>query len=82
MPLETEKARYEELREELLEHHEGQFALIVGEELVGTFNSRNEAYRTGLKRFGNAPMLIREIDEGDRVEAIPALTLGLIRADN
>ncbi len=78
--LRTELAYYERIKPELLQHNAGQFALIKGEELIGTFTKREEAYEAGVKRFGNVPMLIRQVLLAEPVQQIPALTHGLLNA--
>src|SRR5437868_10475727 len=59
--LEEEVAFYNARKAEWLRLYEGRFALIKGRELVGTFATLEEAYEHGLSRFGNVPMLIRQI---------------------
>jgi hypothetical protein len=78
--LQVELAHFEEIKGELLKHHLGKFALIKGKELVGTFTKREEAYEAGVKRFGNVPMLIRQVVAEEPVQQIPALMHGLINA--
>ena len=78
--LRVELAHYERIKPELLKHHLGKFALVKGEELVGTFTKRDEAYEAGVKRFGNVPMLIRQITPEEPVHHIPALMHGLLNA--
>jgi len=78
--LKAELAYFERIKPELLQHHLGKFALIKGEELLGTFTKRDEAYEEGVKRLGNAPMLIKQIVLQDPVEQVPALTHGLLNA--
>ena len=80
MPLETELRYFEAKKEELLRHHEGKYALVVGEELLGVFDSREEAYKFGIEKRGNVPMLIKQIIRDEPTETVPALTLGLFRA--
>ena len=78
--LSVELAHFEKIKPELLQHYKGQFALIKSEELVGTFTKREEAYAAGVKRFGNVPMLIRQVLPEEPVQQIPALTHGLLNA--
>ena len=79
--LSDELGFFEEKRAEWLKLYPGQFALVKGRELVGTFTTFQEAYSAGVKRFGNAPMLIRQVIPTDPVEQAPALTHGLIRVN-
>lgn len=79
MVLEKERAFFETKKQELLKHHPGKVALIVGEELLGVFDTRDAAYAAGLEAKGNVPMFIQEITpEGEAKGSIPALVLGLI----
>lgn len=80
MALETELQHFEAIKQDLLAHHEDKYALIVGRELVGVFDSREEAYRVGMEKVGNVPMLIRLISRQEQSESIPAMTLGLLGA--
>lgn len=76
--LKTEMMFYARKRAELLPHHAGQFALIRGEELLGTFTTEVEAYEAGLRIIGNKPFLIQEITAEDRSLRVPALFLGMV----
>jgi len=78
--LQVELAYFERIKPDLLKHHLGQFALIKGEVLVGTFTKREEAYEEGVKRFGNVPMLIKQVVTEEPVQQIPALMHGLLNA--
>ena len=78
--LETELRYFESKKQELLQHHEGKYALIIGEELLGIFDHRDEAYKTGVVQKGNVPMLIKQILKVDPTESVPAMVLGLIAA--
>ena len=80
MALETELAYYETIKPELLRHHEGKFVLVVGNEQLGVFDKREDAYTRGIALKGNVPMLIKQIQKVDPIEHIPAMVLGLINA--
>ncbi|MEP7353071.1 MAG: hypothetical protein ABI824_07550 [Acidobacteriota bacterium] len=80
MTLETELAYYATIKSELLKHHEGKFALVIGNEQLGVFDKREEAYAQGIAIKGNVPMLIKQIQKVDPIEHIPAMVLGLINA--
>lgn len=80
MALEAENAFYDTIRSELLTHSKGKFALIVGNQLLGTFDKPETAYAKGIELRGNVPMLIKPITDQERVETIPAMVLGLISA--
>jgi hypothetical protein len=59
--LAVERAAYERMHEELKRHHEGKFAVIIGEELKGTFDSFNAAARFAMEGYGRGPYLIRQV---------------------
>jgi hypothetical protein len=80
MPLERELAFYESIKEQLLQHHEGKFVLIIGNEQLGIFDNSEDAYKHGIEARGNVPMLIKRIDRDEKVELLPAMVLGLINA--
>jgi len=78
--LKRELEFFESQKEELLKHHEGKYALIIGEELLGTFDSSAKAYASGISARGNVPMLIKRIERDETPGSIPSLTLGLLHA--
>jgi hypothetical protein len=78
--LEQELRFYEEHRHELLAVNPGQFALIKGGELIAAFATLQEAYIQGIERFGNVPVLIRQILPADPAHGTPAYTQGLMHA--
>jgi len=64
-----------------LQTYENKFVLIVGDDLVGAFDDPKTAYETGIERYGNVPMLIKQVKREEETAFFPALTLGLIHAD-
>ncbi len=80
MSLETELQYFQAHREELLEHYEGSYVLIVGDDLLGAFTTEAEAYAAGLRKVGNRPFLIRRVTREDEIVRMPALTLGMLNA--
>ncbi len=81
MVLEQEFAYFETRRRELLQQHAGQYALIIGQRLVGTFETAEQAYEEGLAAYGNVPMLIHQITEEETIAQIPVLALVRGHAD-
>jgi hypothetical protein len=79
-PLTAEIAFFEERRAEWLQHYTGQFALLKGRELLGTFSTQAEAIQAGLARLGNVPFLVKQVLPSDTVALSPALMLGLLHA--
>ncbi len=80
MVLERELEHFESIKAELLQRHEGKFALIVGTELLGVFDHQEEAYKVGIEKRGNVPMLIKQILKEETPARIPAMMLGLLHA--
>lgn len=59
--LEIEKKYYIEHVSEWIEANQFKFVLIKNEELIGFFNSIQEAFKTGLSRFGLDDFFIKQI---------------------
>lgn len=78
--LKNEIEYFNSMRAEWLQHYEGHFALVKDHKLIGTFTTEVEAYREGVKLFGNNPFLIKKIEKDEKLEKLPALTLGILRA--
>ncbi len=79
--LEEEIAYYRQNLAEWMAKYPGKFALIRGNVLEGTFDTMEAALDEGSRRFGLAPYLIRQIGAASEEISIPALTLGILRAD-
>lgn len=62
--------------------HPSQFVLVKDEELIGFFNTQHEALVEGARRFGTDSFLVRQVEESEQLVYIPALTLGILRADS
>jgi hypothetical protein len=79
--LETEIAYYEKHKEQLLAKHAGQIVLVKGEALIGVFNTIDEALTEGARRFGLQSMLVRQVTPVEKFVYVPALALGVLRAN-
>lgn len=75
--LQAEIEYFESQRAQLLQNHEGQFALVTDQRIVGTFTTEEEAYEAGLRQLGNKPFLIRQIRSQEPPMQAPALFVGL-----
>lgn len=71
--LEEEYQVFHRHRAELLARGEHKLVLIKGHEIVGVFASYEDALREGLRRFGNVPFLIKEIEREEAVHFFYAL---------
>jgi hypothetical protein len=67
MVLETELAYYETIKPELLKHYGGKFVLVIGNEQLGVFDRREDAYMRGIELRGNVPMLISKIEQTELI---------------
>jgi len=55
--------------------------VVKGERLLGAFDSIEEALGAGAAAFGPESFLVRKLGEKQDEVHIPALTLGLLRAN-
>jgi len=79
--LEQELRFYDEHFQEWLSRYGGRFVLVKGSELIGVFNTVDEALSEGARRFGLESLLIRQVLSQQPEVRIPALTLGILRAN-
>lgn len=81
--LDNERKTFEEKREELVAQSLGKFVLIKDSNVIGVYNTIEEALSEGARRFTKEPFLARRIaPKADREINIPALTLGILRANS
>ncbi len=80
MALEQEIATFERLKAQLVENHSGKFALIKGEEFIDAFDTPDNAYQEGIRRFGREPFLVKRIRATEEVDRNQALFSGLMHA--
>ncbi len=76
--LQTELEYFQKHKQEYLKLYKGQFVLIKGESLAGTFTTEAEAYKAGLEKFGNEPFFIKQVLDDDGMVFNPALTVGVL----
>lgn len=65
--LAEEVQTYERNRTQLLRDHREQFVLIKGNDVIGCFDTMEEAFVQGTDSFGVAPFLVRQVLEEDKV---------------
>ena len=81
--LEKERQYFSDHSAELRERYLGKFVVIKDDQLIGAFNTIEEGLSEAARRFGLEPFLVREVIATEEKEInIPALTLGLLRADS
>jgi hypothetical protein len=78
--LEQERDFYDAHLQEWLQRMPGRFVLIKGAELIGTFDTAEDALADGARRFGLQSYLIRRVEPQPPQVSIPALALGLLHA--
>ena len=59
--IDKELATYERMRETLEIHHMGEWALVHGDELIGTYPSFDAAAQDAVSKFGRGPYVIRQV---------------------
>lgn len=59
--LAAERAAFRSHLPELAREHDGEFVLIKGGEIIGTFDHHETALREGYRKFGIVPFLVRQV---------------------
>jgi hypothetical protein len=67
-----ERDAFESHRDELLAMSAGKFVVLVGERMIGPFETEDEAERSGYETFGLGPLYIKRISAEDQVVELPA----------
>lgn len=77
MALEAETEFFNRHRQKWIdEGHEGEWAVVRAEELVGLFPSLRDAYEAGKEACGSDEFLVKEIRGTDRIETIQRVHWG------
>jgi hypothetical protein len=63
--LEKEFHYYLDNQEELVKKYDGRFLVIVGEEIVGDYDTYDAAFFQSLKKYEAGTFLIQECTKGD-----------------
>jgi len=79
--LEKELSYYGKNFEKWLSLYPGKFVLVKDEELVGVYDTNEQALTAGASLFGLGSYLIRRVDKNKEDIQIPALTIGLLYAN-
>lgn len=77
MILDRETAFFISNKEKLLKENPGLFALIKGDSLIGIYNSRAEAYDSGISKYGNIPFLVKKIISEETEDFLSMISVGL-----
>ena len=78
--LKTEKDYLIAHQEELAKKYPGRFVVIYGEQVIGGYDSYEEAVRTGQEFCGAGPFLVRNVHRPEEEETltVPVIELGLL----
>jgi hypothetical protein len=79
--LDAERQFYSENKSRWIERYGGRFVAVHGRDLVGVFNTQDEAMAEAARRFGLEPCLIRRVTQEEPQASAPALTLGILSAN-
>lgn len=79
--LDTERQFFEQNREDLLRKFPGKFIVVKEQRVSGPFDSIEGALAGGAAEYGMTSFLVRRTDQAPEEASIPALMLGLLRAD-
>jgi hypothetical protein len=56
-----EEAAYQKVRDQMVRDHLGKIALIHQDEVIGAFDTADDAWLEGFRRFGMVKMMLQEI---------------------
>lgn len=70
MALEKELATYKTKLPELKENNEGKFVLIHGEDIVGVYDSYEDAMKIGYERFKLEAFLVKKIEAVEQAQFV------------
>jgi hypothetical protein len=77
--LDVERQYYQAHAAEWTQLHPGKFVVVKEEDVVGFFDTIDEALAAGGSKFGLSSFLVRRVGETQETISVPALTLGLLR---
>ncbi len=75
--IEKEIIAYDLMREELEADHKGEWVLVHDQQLIGTYETFQEAASVATRRFGRGPYLIREIGVDSTLRLCPHVIYGI-----
>ncbi len=61
-PLNEEIKTYERNKDNLVKESNGKYVLIKGNEIIGIYDTQNDAIKVGIDKFGNTPFLVKKIE--------------------
>ena len=75
--LDIEWETFERHREELVGRSEGKYVLIHEDQILGVFESQQDAISQGYERLGNVPFLVKQIARFDAPQNFVTNLLGI-----
>jgi hypothetical protein len=69
--LNREQAVYEANLSRWLSDHEREYILIKGDQVDGSYESRDEALTAGYSRFGIGPLFVKQVSPSESIHHIP-----------
>ena len=75
-------AAFEQMKAELLQHHNGKFVVFHDGQFQGSFDSFDNAAREAVKRFRDAPFLIRQVGAPEVMPMPASVAFRLVNADS
>lgn len=79
--LEQEQEYYNANKALWMTQYPNKYVLIKGTQLLGFFDSEDQAISEGVRQLGLTSLLVRKVGEVEQEVVIPALTLGLLSAN-
>ena len=73
--LDDQIAAYEEMRDTLEAEHHFKWVVFHGGQLIGAYESFQDAADTAVSRFGRGPYLIRQVGAGP-ITMVPRISFG------
>ena len=80
--LEKEREIYKRNLEDWLNRYPGKFVAVVDQDVLGFFDTIDDALQAGAREVGLGSFLVRRVQEVEENVNIPALSLGIIYADS
>jgi hypothetical protein len=80
--LDKEREFYDRNLGDWLNHYPGKYVAVVGQDVLGFFDTIDDALQAGAREVGLNSFLVRRVQEVEENVSIPALSLGIIYADS
>ena len=76
--LAKELEAYKRMKEKLLKENEGKVVAIKDSNIIGIYDSEEEAFKNVVENYGFVPVLIKRIVREEKPENLPSYTYGLL----